>query len=182
MPVVINGRNVDITPRRSIFLSAGGGVARITAGCNSPISVEMPTNKQNVYLLGFDKDTIQYSQWGFVMPDNYNGGTITSRFYWSALSGSGDVVWRIRGIAYNDSDALDQAFGTEVSATDTLLTAGDVHITPETSTFTLAGNPAGGSFVVIQVDRFASDGADSLTANAALFGAMLKYGTTRISD
>jgi len=182
MPILINGVDSTSIPKRSIFLSAQGGIPTTTAGCAAATQVESSSNKVNYYNLAFDKDTVEYAEWNYVMPDNYDGGSITARFYWTAASGSGSVIWRIAGSAFADSDAIDMAFGTAVSVTDTLLTALDIHISSESSPFTLAGTVAGGEYVAIRANRFASDGSDDLSVDALLLGIKLRYGTNYWSD
>ena len=82
----------------------------------------------------------------------------------------------------SDDDAFDAAFGTAQSATDTLITANDVHITAETAAITIAGTPAQGDLVVFQVKRDVSDGADTLAVDAKLIGVRLYYTTDADND
>jgi len=182
MTIIVDGVDVTTRPKRSIFLSAQSGIPTTTAPCASATQVESSTNDVNYYHLAFDKTTVEYAEWNFAMPDNYDGGALTARFYWTVASSSLNVIWRIAGRAFADSDAIDQAFGTAVAVTDTVLTALDIHISGESAAFTLAGTPAGGQFVAIRVNRFASDGGDDLDADALLLGVKLIYGTNYWSD
>lgn len=109
------------------------------------------------------------------MPDAWNGGTLTAEFAWSAASSTGDVIWGLQGRAFANDDAIDQAWGTAQEVTDTLLATGDMHYTSATSAITLSGGAAAGEFVQFRAYRKASDGSDTLGADAQLLGIKLTY-------
>lgn len=108
------------------------------------------------------------------MPSDYNGGTVTAVFYWTATTGTGVVNWAIQGRAYGDDDALDQAQGTAVPVSDTLITANDVHISAATAAITLAGTPAASEFVQFRVYRD-TGATDTLTGDARLLGVRITF-------
>lgn len=158
----------------NIWIPASAWIPRTTTGCGVD-STESSTNKQNFDQLLFDPGTIEYSQALLILPNNYNNGTITARFYWTASSGSGAVVWGIQGLAYADDDALDTAFGTAQTVTDTLLAANDMHVTSATSAVTLGGTPAANRPVQFQIYRDADAGGDTLAVDARLLGVEILY-------
>lgn len=166
--------------KRSVVLMASGGYPKTTGGCAAPQKNESSTNKRNYYTLDFDTGTDEKAEWLFVLPDNYDGGTITAIPYWTAASGSGTVCFAISGIAYANDAAIDTATGTAQTSTDTLITAGDVHIGPATSAITLAGSPAGGQLVAIQCMRDVSE--DTLGVDAKLIAIKIEYGINAWSD
>jgi hypothetical protein len=183
--VSIEGSNIikaNTTATRTIVLTAAGGWPSTTAGCATNTKVETSTNDMNYYTLDFDQTTEENAEWSVTMPDNYDGGTITAIFYWTAASGTGDVIWGIKGRAFANDDALDQAFGTAVTVTDTLITAGDLHISSATAAVTFAGSPAGGQFVAIKVYRDADAGGDTLNADARLMAVKIEYGINAYTD
>jgi len=171
---------VSTTTKRSVVLTAAGGWPLTTGGCAANAKSESSTNKRNYYTLDFDKDTDESAEWMFVLPDNYDGGTITAIPYWTAASGSGTVCFAISGRAYANDAAIDQALGTAQSSKDTLITAGDVHVGPETSAITLAGSPAGGQLVAIRCMRDVSE--DNLGVDAKLIALKIEYGINAWSD
>ncbi len=181
---LVGGDGTDVVaavPDRTIVLTAAGGEPTTTAGCAAVALVEAPTNDVDYRVLDFDTATDESAFWVFVMPDNYDGGTITFRPYWTAASGSGTVVFKLMGRAYADSDAIDAAYtDTGETSTDTLLTAGDIHIGPESSAITLNGGPAGGELVQVKLTRDVSE--DTLGVDARLLALKLTYGTNSISD
>lgn len=167
---------------RTIILTAGGGHPSTTNGCADPTKTEFATNDVDLVTLDFDQTTGENAQWTIVMPDSYDGGTITAIFVWTAASGSGGVTWGLQGIAYADSGAIDAAWGTAQEVNDTLLTADDVHITSATSAITLAGSPAGGQLVQFRAYRDPADASDTLAADAKLISVKIEYGINKWSD
>lgn len=181
----IEGNEVVLANRtatRTMVLTAAGGFPSTTAGCASNAKSETTTNDVNYYSLDFDQSTEENAEWTVVMPDSYSGGTITAIFYWTAASGSGDVIWGIKGRAYAEGDALDQAFGTAVTVTDTLTTANDVHISSASSAVTLGGSPAGGQLVALKIYRDADAGGDTLSADAKLLMVKVEYPINSYTD
>ena len=162
-----------------IILTAGGAVPSLTSGCE-PADVEMTTNKQVVSSLDFDPDTVEYAQWSLVLPDDYDGGTMTAKFYWTANSTStNSVVWGIQGVAYGDGSSIDTTWGTAVKVTDANgSTAYQLRITSETSAMTISGTPTGGKGVLFRAYRDATDASDTLASDAKLLFIRLKYTTT----
>lgn len=158
----------------NIWIPASLWIPRTTTGCGID-SRETTTNRQNFDELLFDAGTDEFAQALVMMPNNYNAGTITARFYWTASTGSGAVVWGIQGRAYADDDALDSATGTAQTVTDTLLAVDDMHITSATSAVTLAGTPAANRPAQFQIYRDADAGGDTLANDARLLGVEIIY-------
>lgn len=167
-------------PYRTIVIPAGSMSPTTTAGCASVATVEAGTNDVDYRVLDFDTTTAESAWVLFQMPNNWDGGTITFKPVWTAASGSGTVCFGLKGRAYADDDAIDQAYGTEQTSTDTLITAGDVHIGPESSVITLAGSPAGGQLVQLKITR--QTGSDTLGVDARLIGIRILYKISQYSD
>jgi hypothetical protein len=107
-------------------------------------------------------------------PHEWGAGTLTAKFHWTAASGTGTVKWDIAARGYTDDDALDQALGTEQTASaDTLITAADLHVSGTTPAITVGGSAVAGRPVYFQVTRDVS--GDDLTADARLLGVTLQY-------
>jgi len=128
-----------------------------------------------VYVLDFDKDSDEYAQWTVVMPSDYDGGTMTAVFYWTAAAGGANetVEWNFQGRAYGNDEAIDQAWGTAQAVSDTWIADGDVHISSATSACTLAGTPAASEFVQFRVHRDVSD--DDLGCDARLLSVRVTF-------
>jgi hypothetical protein len=145
-----------------------------TNGCNAATKNEFTTNDVDLVLFAFDQTTQEHAQWTVWMPDDWGAGTVTAKFCWTALTGTGTVTWGIQGRSYADDDAIDQAFGTGVTVTDTLLATSDIHITSATAAVTITGAGAG-ELVQLRVYR---DISDTLNADAQLISVKLYYTPT----
>lgn len=158
----------------NVWIPAAQWIPRTTTGCGID-SRELSTNKINTDELLFDSGTDEFAQCMIVMPSNWNAGTVTAKFHWTASTGSGDVVWGLSGRAYANDDALDQAQGTAQTCTDTLTATNDLDISPATSAITLGGTAAAGNPVIFEVYRDANAAGDTLAADARLLGVEISY-------
>jgi len=158
----------------NVWIPASQWIPRTTNGCGVD-STETTTNRQNFDELLFDPAAIEYAQALVRMPSNYNNGTVTARFFWSSSSSTGSVVWGLQARAFADDDALDTAFGTAQTVTDTLLATGDMHISAATSAVTSGGTPAATTPLQFQIYRDATNGSDTLGSDARLLGVEISY-------
>lgn len=158
----------------NVWIPASQWIPRTTNGCGVD-STETTTNRQNFDELLFDPATAEYAQALVRMPSNYNNGTVTARFFWSSSSSTGSVVWGLQARAFADDDALDTAFGTAQTVTDTLLATGDMHISAATSAVTSGGTPAATTPLQFQIYRDATNGSDTLGSDARLLGVEISY-------
>jgi len=159
---------------QDIYVGAVAMWPRTTGGCASLAKTEIATSLVNIQTLDFDQTSSENAQFTVSLPRNWNNGTVTVKFYWTAASGSGDVTWGIAGGAYSNDDALSTALGTAQEVTDTLITANDLHITSDTSALTLAGTPADADFLAFNIYRNISD---TLSADAKLLGIVITLTT-----
>ena len=173
-----SGGHLDI---RGGFPGAGGLQAAFPGHFDQADSaatgtVELATN--DIMYDSFDFDTTTEEGVGFwlTFPEGWDAGTVKFKAHWTAASGSGTVKFDFAGRAYADSDAMDQALGTEQGTTDTLLTANDMHISPATSAMTIGGTPTDGEPVYIQVARDVA--TDTLGVDAQLLGVVVEFART----
>lgn len=158
----------------NFWIPASAWIPKTTSGCGVD-SVETTTNDQNFDQLLFDAGSDEFADALVILPSNYNNSTITARFYWTASSSSGDVVWGIQGRAFANDDALDTAAGTAQTVTDTLTATNDMCITSATSAVTLGGTPAANTPIQFTIYRDANAGGDTLAADARLLGVEILY-------
>jgi hypothetical protein len=159
----------------NLWIPASAWIPKTTSGCGVD-SRETTTNDQNFDELLFESATSdEFADALVIMPSNYNNGTITARFYWTAASGSGGVAWGIQGRAFANDDALDTAAGTAQLVTDTLIAANDMHITSATSAVTIGGTPAANTPIQFTIYRDISDAADTLGVDARLLGVEILF-------
>jgi hypothetical protein len=157
----------------SQWIGAAEWIPRTTAGSGVD-STETTTNDNNIDYLTFDAGaTAEGAQWIGTLPNNYTGGTVTARFYWTASSGSGTVIWRLAGRALANDDALDTAAGTAQSVTDTLITAEDMHVSDATGAVTIAGSPAANTPIIFTITR--DSATDTLAVDARLIGVQINW-------
>lgn len=159
---------------REVWLGAGAMTPRTTSGA-AVATLESTTNDITYDVLDFDQTTSEGACFQFSFPQAWNAGTIKAKFYWSASAGSGTVTWSLRGGSLADDDAIDTAYGTAQSVTDTLIATGDLHVTTATAAITIAGSPAVDDWCYFEVAR---DVADTLSADARLIGIKLQYTET----
>jgi hypothetical protein len=145
-------------------------------------TTETSTNKVMVRTLDFDTTTQEGAQFCIPMPKSWNEGTVTFQPVWTAASGSGGVVWELRAVAMSDDDALDAAWGTGQTSTDTLIAANDVHTGPESAAITIAGSPAENDLVFFQIRRNVADASDTLGVDARLIAIRLFITTNAPND
>jgi hypothetical protein len=156
-------------------------VAMYAATTNGPgtTTAESTTNKVMTKALAFDTTTQEFAQFAISFPKSWNESTVTFQPYWTARSGTGNVVWALQGVALSDGDAIDTAFGTEQTSTQSLSTTSDLHVGPVSSAITIGGTPAAEDQVFFRIKRNVS--ADNLNADAELLGIRLFF-TTNASD
>lgn len=168
--------------KRSFFVPSISMWPSTTNGCAALAKTELGTNDVDIQTLDFDQSSDEFAQFTVRMPNKWDAGTITFSPQWTAASGSGGVVFFLQGISYADSDAMDAAWGTAVSSSDTLLTANDLHEGPTSAAITIAGTPAAGETVQFRIYRDVSDAGDTLTADAKLMGVYIIYTATALNQ
>ncbi len=178
------GLNIQVNsadPKRAFYLPASAMTAATTNGAASG-TIETATNKVIVPVFDFDTTTQEFVAVAIPSPHFWDASTVTVQFIWTAASGTGGVVWAAQGIAFSDDDALDTAYGTEQTVTDTLITAVDDHHTAFTSAITIAGTPVAGDLVCLRFKRNPADAGDTLAADARLIGVKVRFGVAQYDD
>ena len=147
----------------------------VETGSNAfgPWTANFTSNNIDMRVITFDGSTQEFANFTDVLPSNYDGGTVTFQAYWTGVTGTGTVNWKLSARAYADSDAIDQATGSEVAVTDTIITNDDLHISPESGAVTIAGSPAANQLVQWRISRGA--GADSNNTDQRLIGYRIYY-------
>ncbi|MBU6182685.1 MAG: hypothetical protein KGR46_07735 [Verrucomicrobia bacterium] len=161
----------------NIWIPASAWIPRTTNGCGVD-SRELATNRTNWDELLFDAGTDEFAQALTILPNNYNLGTITARFYWTgsgATDATDDVIWGIQARAFADADDLDIAFGTAQTVTDTLAVINDMQISAATSAVTIGGTPAANRPILFQIYRDADAGGDNYGHDARLLGVEILF-------
>jgi hypothetical protein len=162
-----------------IDFEATGMWPSTTNGCAALAKTELGTNDVDIQTLDFDQTTEEYAQFSWKPPRNWNEGTITAVFDWSTTATSGDCIWALQGTAVGDDDAMDAAWGTAQTVTDTAkATASDLATTSATSAITIGGTPTEGDRIHFRVYRDADAAGDTLAADARLHGIRITFTTS----
>ena len=177
-------RGLPGTPAVEAVISASALKGTTTAGAGDasqlPQSRELATNLVNIDYIAFDQTTEENAFFQYSIPRGWNEGTITFRCKWTAAAGTGTVVFGLKAVALSDDDAIDTAFGTEVTVTDTLIATNDVHISPESAALTIGGTPAEGDIVFFNLARKTAD--DTLSADAQLLEIVITFTRASYTD
>jgi hypothetical protein len=168
---------------QTCWIPAGAMISRTTNGAAAG-TVETTTNKNMIKTLDFDATTAEYAQFSINMPKGWDEGTVTAAFVWShaATTTNFGVAWELAGVAVSDDDAMDVAFGTAGTVTDTGGTTNDCYITAASSAITIAGTPATNDLVMFQVNRTPANGSDTMAIDARLHGVRLMYAINTLTD
>ena len=162
------------TVYETLWIDAAAMVPRSTNGAQAG-SRELPTNDVMIDYLAFDKDTDEYAQFKVSLPDQLTTNPeILFQAYWTAESGSGTVSWDFQARALSNSDALESTWSALTSiATDTLITANDVHIATSGGVGITLSGAVGNDLFIFEVNRDTSE--DTLGVDAQLLGVKIQY-------
>lgn len=131
---------------------------------------------QDYQHLAYDGTSGEVAHTTLVMPIWFTGSTLTYRVYWSGIAaGAGGVVWRLGGVAMSDNDTLAVGIGTQVDVTDTFIAIDTLHVSSLSASMTIAGSPAAGDVVRLQLNRNPTDAADTRTADANMIGVRIFF-------
>lgn len=151
----------------------------LTNGASGITQIETTTNKNNIEVADFLTATLSYISINIpAMPANWDGGTVTAVFKWTANSAStNSVVWGIAGRSLGSGESIDLALGTAAEVTSANGGTYLENFSAATAALTLAGTPAAGERAQFRVYRKGS-GADNLAATARLIGVAIYYTVT----
>ena len=145
------------------------------AGKTYTVLAETSTNKVNYDYIAFDTTTEENAFFQYSIPKGWDEGTITFRFKWTNAAGltTETVVMGLKALALSNDEALDTAWGTEITVTDTWLAQNDVHISPESAALTIGGTPAEGDMVLFNLAR--KTASDNLTGDARILEVIVTF-------
>lgn len=165
---------------QTISIPAAAMRGRITNGASFSLS-ETTTNKNMLGVLDFDQTTQEFAQFEIMMPKSWDKGSIFFQPVWKGPS-AGGVVWGLQAVAISDGDALDVAYGTAQTSTDTWISATVQHTGPASAAIAVAGSPANGDRICFQIYRDPANGSDTIAGDASLIALVLTYSTNAPND
>ena len=164
-----NASYANVTQYSYLTLMSGSSMIPTTNPPTDFNQQETATNKNNFIYANIT--TGKNVQWIVDMPADWNGGNIIANFLWSVQSGSGDANWTLDGYRFGNGVALDTALPSIAYKVDTVITAGDLHVSDATTAAAVTGS---GNMVIFKVGRSAT--SDTLsTTPAQLLGVRIKY-------
>lgn len=168
------GSTAGSTPNE-LMLHAGDGFPSVSNGANAASVVELDSGV-NIKAVGFPNGNISYFNWETILPENYTGGSISAKFYWSSpTSSTNSVVWGIQGRSFADGNSMSQPFVVGVSLADANNGEDVMNISTSTSSMVFDGSPAAGELICIRVYRDPTDPLDTLAATANLHAIKLSW-------
>ena len=183
--VLKSGSNaVKIAGLETIWVPSASMYPTTTNGCADLEQTELTANQPELKSLDFDDSADEFAQFAVAFPKSWNLGTVTFEPFWtSAGTNTGACIWAVEGYAASNADAINTAFGTEQTSTDSHSgTANDLDVGPTSSAITIAGTPADEDQVFFQIYRDANAGGDTLTGDAKLLGIKLYFTTDAAND
>ena len=152
-------------------------------GCSDITTVETTSGRPDMNVLDFDKDSDEFAQFNIAFPKSWNLGTITYQAFWSGIAATTGVSWALQGVAMNDNETIDVAYGTAVVVTDDAQGAvEELLVTAESGAVTIAGTVADNDLCYFRVGRDVSDGNDDMAGDMRLHGIKIFFTTDAAND
>jgi hypothetical protein len=166
------------TPAASLeeHVSAASIRPRSNSGCAPLAQYEDATSRAGVDYLAFDSSSDEFAQFTAKVPTG-SDGTFKITYHWMAAGTSTNgISMACQAIALQDSDSLNQSWGTAVQVTDDDVgTAYDILKTSQSTAVTATGTPAAGDLVLIQIYRDVSEANDDLAEDALLISVDIEW-------
>jgi hypothetical protein len=181
----LNKGSIDsvLAGRQTINVEARNMISRATNGAAEG-AFETSTNKRMVLSLDFDQTTVEYAQFNWAMPESWNEGTMSAKFWFSLPSTTTNfnVRWGIQATAFSSGDTRDAAWGSAVEVTGTGGTTDNPYHTAETSAFTVGGTPSAGDTLSFQVYRQTAGVSGNAAVDARLERVEVYYTNDAVTD
>ena len=167
--------------KESIWVPANAMVPTASNGCAAVAAVETTAGRPDMYVLDFDKDADEAAQFAVAFPKQWNLGTVTFQAFWSGIAATSDVDWGVQGVAMNDNETIDVAYGTAVVVTDNAQGAvEELLVSAESGAITIAGTPADNDLCYFRIYRDVS--GDAMAGDARLHGVKIFFTTDAAND
>lgn len=173
--VILVGVADGVGTTKNIWLPAEDFIA--STGTPVLATAALTALQPQIRAFDFDSAASESVQYAMVMPEDWDLGVVQVTFLWShAAATTFDVVWGAAAVSVANDGAIDVAFGTQVTVTDSGGTTDDQYIIT-TGDVTVGGTPAEGDMVYFEFERLGADGSDTLDVDARLQGVRITYTT-----
>jgi len=169
------GKETIWVPSNAMTPTTSNGAERAT--------VETTSGRPDMEVLDFDKDSDEFAQFSVAFPKSYNLGTVTFQFFWSGLAATTGVSMQLQGVAMNDNETIDVAYGTAVVVDDDAQGAvEELLVSAESGAVTIGGTPADNDLTYFRIGRDVSDSNDDMAGDCRLHGVKIFYTTDAHND
>ncbi len=169
--------------KQTIWVPAQAMTPTTSNGCATLATVETTSGRPDMNVLDFDKDSDEFAQFAVAFPKSWNLGTVTFQCFWSGIAATTGVAISLEGVAMNDNETIDVAYGTAVVVTDDAQGAvEELNVTAESGAVTIAGTPADNDLCYFRVGRDVSDGNDDMDGDMRLHGIKIFFTTDAAND
>ena len=182
--ITSGGAAVKVAGKETIWIPASAMQPTESNGCSDLTTVETTSGRPDMVVLDFDDGADEHAQFSVAFPKSYNLGTVTFKAYWTTTATDTDgCTWGLQGVAMNDNETIDVAYGTAVVVDDAAQGAAEeLYITAESGAITIAGTMADEDLCFFRVFRDVSDSNDTMAEDARLIGIKLFFTTDAAND
>jgi len=174
-------KTTGLVGKNSIWIPSNAMTPTTSNGCAAIAAVETTSGRPDMMVLDFDKDADEFAQFSVAFPKKWNLGTITFQVFWSGIAATTDCDWSVQGVAMNDNETIDVAYGTAVVVTDNAQGAvEELLVSAESGAVTIAGTPADNDLCYFRIGRDVS--GDDMAGDARLHGIKIFFTTDALTD
>jgi len=167
----------------SIWVPANAMTPTTSNPCADITAVETTSGRPDMYVLDFATGADEFAQFAVAFPNSWDLGTITFKCFWSGIAATTGVSWALEGVAMNDNETIDVAYGTAVVVDDAAQGAvEELLVTAESGAVTIGGTPADDDLAYFRVYRDVSDSNDTMDGDARLHGVKIFFTTDAAND
>ena len=167
--------------KESIWVPAAAMTPTTSNPCSDITIVETTSGRPDMVVLDFATGADEFAQFSIAFPKSWNLGTITYQAFWSGIAASTDCDWSLQGVAMNDNQTIDVAYGTAVVVSDNAQGAvEELYVAAESGAVTIAGTPADNDLCYFRIGRDVS--GDNMNGDARLHGLKIFFTTDATND
>ena len=167
--------------KESIWVPAAAMTPTTSNPCSDITIVETTSGRPDMVVLDFATGADEFAQFSIAFPKAWNLGTITYQAFWSGIAASTDCDWSLQGVAMNDNQTIDVAYGTAVVVSDNAQGAvEELYVAAESGAVTIAGTPADNDLCYFRIGRDVS--GDNMDGDARLHGLKIFFTTDATND
>ena len=167
--------------KETIWVPSNAMTPTESNGCAAITAVETTSGRPDMNVLDFDTSSDEFAQFSIAFPKSWDLGTVTYQVFWSGAANTQDVDWQLQGVAMNDNETIDVAYGSFIVVTDNAQGAQEeLNVSAESGAVTIAGTPADNDLCYFRFGRDVS--GDNMAGDARLHGIKIFFTTDAAND